>query len=69
MTQAEQTLFAAIDKVAAQRGSLRAAAKFLGIEPAYLWRVRKGKKTPSANLLKKFGYKRVIVLVKEAGDD
>ena len=47
-----------------RHGSLRAAARVLQIDPAYLLRLRDGEKTnPSATTLRKLGLKKGIVYV------
>ena len=49
-------------------GGLRRAARLLDIDPAYLWRLSRGKKrNPSGYILAKLGLKKMITyeLVKE----
>lgn len=44
-----------------QHGSIRAAARVLKIDHAYLWRLARGtKKEPSAEVLKKLGVRRIV---------
>lgn len=48
-----------IDRLVHEHGSLRAAARALGFDPPYLWRLRKGfKANPSDKTLKKLGLRR-----------
>jgi AraC-like DNA-binding protein len=47
-----------------QHGSLRAAARVLQIDPAYLLRLRDGQKTnPGATVLRKLKLKKVVAIV------
>lgn len=47
-----------------RHGSLRAAARVLGISPAYLSRLFSGeKKDPSDTMLRKLGLRRVVTYV------
>lgn len=58
------TLGKRIQDLAKQHGSLRAAARVLGIDHAYLWRLQNGGKiVPSDDVLKKLGLKRVVTYV------
>ncbi len=53
----------AIDLLTAKHGGLRPAARFLGIDPSYLCRLRSGAKSnPSGTLLRKLGLRRVVVI-------
>lgn len=48
-----------------KHGSLRAAARVLQIDPAYLLRLRDGEKTnPSATTLRKLKLKKVVAIVR-----
>jgi Trm5-related predicted tRNA methylase len=55
------TLPARINELAMQHGSIRAAARVVKIDHAYLWRLARGtKKEPSAAVLKKLGVRRIV---------
>jgi len=55
------TIKAACEKSIVQHGSIRKAAKALGIDHAYLFRLKTGEKTgPSEELIEKLGLYRVI---------
>jgi hypothetical protein len=50
-----------IEELALQHGSLRAAARVLQVDHAYLWRLARGDKAePSEALLRKLGLRRVV---------
>lgn len=54
-------LAARIDALAEQHGSMRAAARVLGVDAGYLSRLRRGvKKEPGDALLRKMGLRRVV---------
>lgn len=49
-----------LDELIKTHGSLRAVARECGVDPAYLWRVYRGKiRTVSDKTLEKLGFKRV----------
>lgn len=53
----------AVERLIAKHGTLRAAARAVKFDPAYLCRLRYGKKrNPSPDVLKKLGLKRTITL-------
>lgn len=53
-----------IDLLVTEHGGLRAAARALGLDPAYLCRLRKGlKRNPHEKTLKKLGLQRQERLV------
>jgi transcriptional regulator with XRE-family HTH domain len=53
-----------IDRLAKAHGGLRAAARAVGMDPAYLWRLRQGKKkNPTPKTLEKLGLRRTERLV------
>ena len=55
------TLSERIDELADKHGGLRAVARVLEIDQAYLWRLRCGKKTePSEAVLRKLGLRRIV---------
>ena len=50
------TLAERVDQLARQHGSLRAAARVVGIDPAYFFRLHSGEKiAPSVKTLRKLG--------------
>ena len=50
-----------IDSLVKQHGSIRAAARVLGVDHAYLWRLQTGtKNNPSDSLLRKLKLRRVV---------
>lgn len=50
-----------IDELVEQHGSLRAVSRVLGVDPAYLSRLRRGEKfCPSDNVLRKMGLLKLI---------
>jgi hypothetical protein len=55
-----------IEELAEQHGSLRAAARVLQVDHAWLWRLARGQlredqdREPSAALLRKLGLRRVV---------
>ncbi len=52
-----------IDRLVAKHGGLRSAARHCGVDPAYLWRLRKGEKVgPKSKTLEKLGLRRVETL-------
>ena len=52
-----------IDELVIRHGGLRAAARVLGIDPAYLSKLRQGKKTnPSTQLLRRLKLQRVVTI-------
>ena len=54
---------ARIQELAKQHGSLRAAARVLDIDHAYLWRLQQGEKiAPGAYVLKKLGLRRIVTV-------
>lgn len=54
-----------IQELAKQHGSLRAAARVLEIDHAYLHRLQRGDKTePSAAVLRKLGLRRIVTYVR-----
>jgi len=58
------TLSDRINKLVAKHGSLRNVAKITAVEPAYLSRLRSGKKFwPSAAVLKRLGLKRISIYI------
>ena len=58
------TLAERINKLVERHGSLRNVAKITETEPAYLSRLRSGKKMwPSETVLKRLGLKRVSVMI------
>jgi len=58
------TLSERIGQLVEQHGSLRAAARDVGLDWAYLHRLRSGEKTnPSPETLRKLGLRRVISYV------
>jgi hypothetical protein len=57
-----------IDRLVKQHGGLRAAARKIQIDPAYLWRLRQGRKsTPGDKVLEKLGLRRVERLLTYRG--
>jgi hypothetical protein len=55
-------LSARVIELERQHGSLRAAARFLECNPAYLYRLKIGCKTnPSDRMLRKLGLRRVVI--------
>ena len=42
-------------------GGLRRTARLLSIDPAYLWRLKKGQKNPSEFTLRKLGLRRRVI--------
>jgi hypothetical protein len=53
-----------IDKLVRQHKGLRAAARALEIDPAYLWRLQQGRtKNPGGEVLERLGLKRTEKLV------
>lgn len=67
MTEAHRTkenrslLAARVDWLVERHGSLRAAARVVGVNYAYLHRLRTGEKTePTAAVLRKLGLRRVV---------
>ena len=62
--KARTTIAERINKLVNRHGSLRNVAKIVGVEPAYLSRLRSGKKIwPSENVLKRLRLKRVSVMI------
>lgn len=58
-----EILAGAIGARVAKHGGLRAAARVLQCDPAYLSKLRSGKKNnPSDSLLKKLGLRRVVTV-------
>ncbi len=54
---------ARIQELAKQHGSLRAAARALEIDHAYLWRLQQGEKTePGAAVLRKLDLRRIVTV-------
>lgn len=52
----------AVEALVAEHGSLRAAARAIGVDHAYLWRLLNGQKVdPSDELLRKLGLRRIVV--------
>ncbi len=52
-----------IDRLVAKHGGLRAAARAHKVDPAYLWRLRRGAKVgPTSKTLEKLGLKRIETL-------
>jgi hypothetical protein len=59
-----------IQELAKQHGSLRAAARVLEIDHAYLHRLQQGDKTePSTAVLRKLGLRRVVTYVRLIKND
>jgi hypothetical protein len=57
-----------IDKLVKQHKGLRAAARALGIDPAYLWRLQQGRTAaPGDKVLEKLGLRRVERLLMYRG--
>jgi hypothetical protein len=55
-----------IDELAQQHGGLRAAAREVDCDAAYLYRLRRSEKSaPSDKVLAKLGLKRVVTYVRE----
>jgi hypothetical protein len=55
----------AVDTLIQRHGSLRAAAKAIGVDHAYLWRLERGIKTrPSDEVLQKLGLKRSVKITR-----
>lgn len=54
-------LRAKIEHMVSEAGSFRAAAKRIGCDHSYLWRVHQGSKNPSRQFLAKLGLMRVTV--------
>jgi len=55
-----------IKELEEKHGGLSVVARVLGVDRAYLWRLKKGKKTnPSPKILKKLGLKRIVTLTFE----
>jgi len=66
MTNTDQLLKTKIEQLIYQHGSLRAAARVLKIDPAYLHRLLNGEKNaPSEKILRKLGLKRIVVITYE----
>ena len=60
-----QLLAERIQALVAEHDGLRAAARYLQCDPAYLLRLHDGEKTnPSEAILKKLGLKRVVTYVR-----
>jgi len=52
----------AVEKLIEKHGGLRAAARAIDVNFAYLWRLGAGEKTnPSPKVLRKLGLKRVVI--------
>jgi len=52
-----------IQELIEHHGSVRAAARVLQVDHAYLWRLKEGEKAvPSDKLLRKMGLKRTVVV-------
>jgi molybdenum-dependent DNA-binding transcriptional regulator ModE len=50
-----------VQELAKQHGSLRAAARAVGVDHVYLWRLAQGHKcVPSDAVLRKLGLRRVV---------
>jgi hypothetical protein len=61
-------LTAAIERAITQHGSLRKAARALGVDFAYLWRLKTGsKKNPGAELAQKLGIAKEVTFRKANG--
>lgn len=57
----EMTLPQRITELMLQHGSIRAAARVVKIDHAYLWRLARGtKKEPTADALRKLGLRRIV---------
>lgn len=55
------TLQERITQLIAEHGGVRAAARYLGVDPGYVSRLNSGEKTePSAAVLQKMGLRRVV---------
>ena len=53
-----------IQELAKHHGSLRAAARVLKIDHAYLWRLQQGDKTePSEDVLRKLELRRIVKVI------
>jgi len=52
-----------IDRLVKRHGGLRAAARAIDLDPAYLWRMQRGTKTtPTPKTLEKLGLRRIETL-------
>ena len=54
------TLAERVDELVVRHGSLRAAARVLQTDHAYLWRIKHGDKTPSTEFLRRIGLIRHV---------
>ena len=54
------TLAERVDELIAQHGSIRKAARVLEVDHAHLFRVKKGEKQPSDDLLRRMGLTRHV---------
>lgn len=62
MTDKHDLMAERIDALIGKHGSMRAAARVLKIDHAYLWKLRNGQKdNPCKRLLKALGLKRVVI--------
>ena len=52
-----------IQALVSRHGSLRAAARVLAIDHAYLWRLQQGVKSSGDDVLRKLGLRRVITYI------
>ena len=58
-----------IDQLCIQHGSLRAAARVIGIDHTYLFRLYTGsKREPSPKVLKKLGLRRVVTYARSQSE-
>ncbi len=64
---ADKNIIQAIDRLAKESGSYKAAAKYLGVSPTYLSDIKNGRRDCSESMASRLGFRRITTFRQTKG--